>query len=154
MLEKIISGGQTGADRAALDAALEHGFPIGGSCPAGRKAEDGPIDPHYLLKEIAGGYRARTRQNVKDADGTAVFYSGYLGGGTEQTVAFCIRANKPYKLLDIELVSVEHATDAVLSFISDYDVQVLNVAGPRQSGCPAVYDFVKNTLGQMIAKLN
>ncbi len=95
MLSKVISGGQTGADRAALDAALDLGFPIGGSCPVGRMAEDGPINDAYTLTEIGGGYRQRTKQNVIDSDGTAIFYESYLQGGTEATVLFCIRQGKP-----------------------------------------------------------
>lgn len=75
MLTKIISGGQTGADRAALDAGIESDFPIGGSCPSGRMAEDGPINNEYKLIEIEGGYRKRTKKNVADSDGTAIFYS-------------------------------------------------------------------------------
>lgn len=154
MLRKIISGGQTGADRAALDAAIENEFPIGGSCPAGRRAEDGPIDTRYMLTEIGGGYQARTKQNVEDSDGTAVFYHCYLQGGTEQTLAFCIREGKPYKLIDIDLVSVNVAAKKVLSFIGDYNIQVLNVAGPRQSSCPAIYDFVRNTVNVVISNSN
>jgi hypothetical protein len=152
MLEKIISGGQTGADRAALDAALASEFPTGGSCPVGRMAEDGPIDPSYLLTEIGGGYRARTKKNVEDSDGTVIFYDCYLQGGTEQTVAFCIKAGKPYKLIDIDLVNIDIAANKTLQFVSDHKIKVLNVAGPRLSGCPAIYDFVKNTIKVVISK--
>lgn len=151
MLEKILSGGQTGADRAALDAALEGGFPLGGSCPAGRVAEDGPIPARYPLVEIDGGYSDRTRKNVEDAEGTVVFYGGYLQGGAEQTVAFCIEAGKPYKLIDIDLVGVDVAVQKVLAFVGDYQIKILNVAGPRQSDCPAVYDFVKQTIKSVIS---
>lgn len=153
MLEKIISGGQSGADRAALDAALENGFPIGGSCPAGRMAEDGPIHPRYLLNEIAGGYRARTQRNVEDSEGTVVFYNCYLHGGTEQTVAFCIEAGKPYKLIDIDLVSIDVAATKILSFVSDYQIGILNVAGPRQSGCSAIYYFVKSSIKVVLTRI-
>ncbi|MBK6617252.1 MAG: putative molybdenum carrier protein [Nitrosomonas sp.] len=152
MLEKIISGGQTGADRAALDAALESVFPIGGSCPVGRMAEDGPIDPCYSLTEIGGGYRARTKKNVEDSDGTVIFYDCYLRGGTEQTVAFCIKAGKPYKLIDIDIVNVDIAANRTLLFVNDHTIKVLNAAGPRQSGCPAIYEFVKKTIKLVISK--
>lgn len=151
MLERIISGGQTGADRAALDAALASDFPIGGSCPVGRLAEDGPIDPRYLLHEIDGGYRARTKKNVDDADGTVIFYDRYIQGGTAQTVAFCIKAGKPYKLIDIDLVSIDVAANRTLLFASDHKIRILNVAGPRQSNCPAIYDFVKHTIKAVIS---
>ncbi len=106
-------------------------------------AEDGPIHQRYPLREISGGYRARTKRNVEDAGGTAIFYQRYPGGGTEQTLAFCIELGRPYKLIDIDMVSVEVASSKLQTFIGDYDVQVLNVAGPRASDCPAIYDFVR-----------
>ncbi len=152
MLAKIISGGQTGADRAALDAGMESGFPIGGSCPAGRLAEDGPIDLKYPLEEIEGGYESRTRKNVEDSDGTAIFYEGNLHGGTEKTVAFCIDLAKPHKMIDIDLVPVDVAIHEVLSFVADYKIRVLNVAGPRQSHCPSIYTYVKHTIHGAITK--
>lgn len=146
MISKIISGGQTGADRAALDAALKVGFPIGGSCPAGRLAEDGPISEAYSLTEISGGYRQRTKQNVLNADGTVIFYRDYMSGGTEATVLFCIKHQKPYKLIDISLMTPESAAKLVVSFCQEFSVGVLNVAGPRASSCPTMYDFVKQVL--------
>jgi hypothetical protein len=151
MLSKIISGGQTGADRAALDAGIESGFSIGGSCPLGRMAEDGPIDLRYPLDEIEGGYEARTKKNVENSNGTVIFYDCYLQGGTEKTVAFCIEYEKPYKLIDIDLVSIDVAANKVDTFVSDYKILVLNVAGPRQSNCPSIYRYVKNTVQLVIA---
>jgi hypothetical protein len=142
VLSKVISGGQTGADRASLDAALELGFPIGGSCPVGRLAEDGPINCVYTLTEIGGGYRQRTKHNVTDSDGTAIFYESYLRGGTEATVLFCIRQSKPYKLIDIALVEPPRAAELLSEFVREFNVSVLNVAGPRSSSCPAVYNYV------------
>ena len=84
---KVISGGQTGADRAALDAAIDRDYPIAGACPKGRLAEDGTIPERYPLTEITGGYRARTRKNVQTGDGTLVFYRDELKGGTALTVS-------------------------------------------------------------------
>lgn len=150
MLEKIVSGGQTGADRAALDAALEVGFPAGGWCPADRQAEDGPIDDRYPLKEINGGYQARTRRNVEVSDGTAIFYSSMLSGGTELTVVYCIQIGKPYKLIDIDLVTPEQASRLLSVFVWEQGIRTLNVAGPRHSGCPEVYAFVLDTLTGLI----
>ena len=150
MLLKISSGGQTGADRAALDSGLENGFPIGGSCPIGRMAEDGPISDVYCLVEIGGGYRQRTKKNVDDSDGTAIFYHSILQGGTEQTVVFCIKQGKPYKLIDIELVEVNLAARSLFDFINTNKIHVLNVAGPRLSGCPQIYDYVKKVVGLVI----
>lgn len=150
MLNKIISGGQTGADRAALDAALETGFPCGGYCPKDRMAEDGPIDVRYPLIEIKGGYSQRTRKNVVESDGTVIFYEGRPSGGTEQTLLFCIRTGKPYKLIDIEAMLTDHASQMILQFITQHRLSVINIAGPRASNCPVMYDFVKKTIGRIV----
>ncbi|WP_036251809.1 putative molybdenum carrier protein [Methylobacter sp. BBA5.1] len=152
MLSKIVSGGQTGADRAALDAGIESGFPVGGYCPVGRQAEDGEIDGKYPLLELGGGYRQRTRKNVEESHGTAVFYDSALQGGTEQTVVFCIKYGKPYKLIDISLVDCERASEAVHEFINRHDINVLNVAGPRMSSCPAIYAYVREVIKTVIKK--
>jgi hypothetical protein len=150
MPKKIVSGGQTGADRAALDAGLALAFPVGGFCPKGRVAEDGVIEEIYPLVEIDGGYRQRTKANVKASDGTVIFYESILYGGTEQTLLFCIKARKPYKLIDINLVNCEQAAAALQTFIDETNIEILNVAGPRASGCLAVYDYVKTVLVKVI----
>lgn len=146
MISKIISGGQTGADRAALDAALEVSVSIGGSCPTGRKAEDGEILDYYGLQEISGGYRQRTRKNVVDSDGTAIFYDTLLSGGTELTLQFCIRHNKPYKLNDISLIDSKKAAALVVGFADKFRIENLNVAGPRASNHAGIYDYVKQAI--------
>ena len=148
VLAKIVSGGQTGVDRGALDAALQRGFPCGGWCPPGRKAEDGPISESYALVEMSGGgYRERTIQNVVDSDGTAVLYFGELSGGTEQTMLHCIRQKKPYRLIDACEISPERAAVLVVEFIRENAVATINVAGPRASKVPSAYayavDFVR-----------
>jgi hypothetical protein len=150
MLEKIISGGQTGADRAALDAGMEAGFPVGGYCPAGRVAEDGVIDSRYPLQELDGGYPERTRKNVRVSDGTVVFYDAVLSGGTEQTVIFCNDEHKPCKLIDLSLVDPEDASIIILQFISEYEIRTMNIAGPRQSGSRSVYSYVRNVISGLI----
>lgn len=152
MLKEIVSGGQTGADRAALDAGLELAFPVGGFCPKGRVAEDGHIAGIYPLVEIDGGYRQRTRANVKASDGTVIFYESLVYGGTEQTLLFCIKAKKPYKLIDISLVGWEKAVVAIETFIDEFSIKILNVAGPRASGCLAVYDYVKTVIANVISR--
>ena len=97
---KIVSGGQTGVDRAALDVALKHGIECGGWCPAARLDEFGRIPDQYPVQELqAGGFTERTLQNVKDSDGTVVVYTGKLGGGTEQTVRFCVELRRPHQLI-------------------------------------------------------
>jgi len=152
VISKIISGGQTGADRAALDAAIGASLPIGGSCPAGRKAEDGVISDCYGLQEISGGYRHRTRKNVIDSDGTAIFYNDFLSGGTELTLQFCIRLKKPYKLIDISLTDADKAAMLLVAFAGTFHIKTLNVAGPRASNCPVMYDYVKQAVAQTLSR--
>jgi hypothetical protein len=144
---KIISGAQTGADRAALDAAIALGIETGGWCPRGRMAEDGVISDYYPVTELAkGGYSERTLQNVIDSDGTLIIYFGYLSGGTEQTLGFCIAQTKPYLLIDGEELSIQRASDRLVRFLKDKVISVLNVAGPRASGEPRVYDYAKGVI--------
>ncbi|ADE16064.1 conserved hypothetical protein [Nitrosococcus halophilus Nc 4] len=152
-LSKIISGGQTGVDRGALDAALDNHFPCGGWCPAGRAAEDGPIPARYPLIELPeGGYRERTLKNVEDSDATAIIYFGELEGGTEQTLLHCLRRKKPYKLIDATEVMASRAATLIVEFIADHGVISLNVAGPRLSKAPQAhtyaYECVTNLLRQ------
>ena len=151
MLEKIVSGGQTGADRAALDAGIDLSFPVGGFCPRGRKAEDGPIDPRYPLTEIDGGYRQRTLRNVESTDGTAIFFESTLFGGTEQTRVFCDEWKRPYRLLDIAKLDPAAAATSLRDFVMQQDIRILNVAGPRASGSQRMYSFVKSAISQLLA---
>jgi hypothetical protein len=150
-LEKIISGGQTGADRAALDAALEAGFPCGGYCPKGRKAEDGVIDDSYPLEEIDGGYAQRTLMNVKAADATLVFYSRELSGGTLQTVKYCQQEMKPCLEIDTARLDDHSIIRKIADFLRGREVRVLNVAGPRASGSGAIYGRVRSVMLGLIA---
>ena len=138
----IFSGGQTGVDRAALDAALAAGTPCGGWCPAGRIAEDGVLPEHYPLREVAnGGYRKRTRANVLDSGGTLVIHAGELEGGTAQTVDFCRAHGKPCLLIDSNAVTPEAAAAMVRRFVAQHLIAVLNVAGPRASRHPKIYEY-------------
>lgn len=139
---KIISGGQTGVDRAALDAALKHGIECGGWCPAGRLDEFGRIPDRYPLKELErGSFAERTLQNVNDSDGSAIIYFDKLRGGTEQTVRFCIEQKRPHKLIDSAGISVERAAGLLDEFVCEEKIATLNVAGPRQSEWPQGYDY-------------
>ena len=150
-LTKIVSGGQTGVDRGALDATLAAGFPCGGRCPAGRAAEDGPIAARYPLAEMPdGGYIERTIQNVIDSDATLVFYFGELEGGTEQTVVHCMRRQKPYKLIDGDEVTPARAAALAADFVARHRVSVLNVAGPRQSGNARAYAYANEAIARLL----
>ncbi len=131
---KIISGGQTGVDRAALDVALKHGVDCGGWCPAGRLDELGQIPERYPLKELKGGsFAERTLQNVKDSDGTVAIYFAELRGGTEFTVQCCLKQRSPHQLIDAARTSVEEAAKLIVDLVRQYKIDILNVAGPRQS---------------------
>ncbi len=149
---KIISGGQTGVDRAALDVALAHGIECGGWCPAGRLDEFGRIPDRYPLQELeVGGFTERTLQNVKDSDGTVIIYPGKLGGGTEQTVRFCVEQRRPHELIHASKVSAEDAAKLISNFIRKHKIEILNVAGPRQSEWPEGYDFASRALEIFLA---
>src|SRR6266436_3316537 len=144
---KIISGGQTGVDRAALDVALKHRIDAGGSCPTGRLAEFGRIPDCYPLKELEnGGFTERTLQNVKDSDGTVIIYPGKLSGGTDQTLHFCIEQRRPHELIDASKVSTEKAAQLIADFVRENKIDALNVAGPRASEWPEGYDYVSRAL--------
>ena len=144
---KIISGGQTGVDRAALDVALEHGIECGGWCPAGRLDEFGRIPDHYPVQELAGGgFTERTLQNVRDSDGTVVIYAAELRGGTDQTVRFCVELERPHQLINASTVATRGASKLIADFVRENKISILNVAGPRQSEWPKGYDYAFRVL--------
>ena len=119
---KIVSGGQTGVDRAALDVALRHGTECGGWCPDGRLDEFGKIPGHYPIQELqGGGFTERTLQNVKDSDGTVIIYEGEVHGGTERTVQFCIELARPHRLIDASRLSAEGAANLIADFVREND---------------------------------
>lgn len=145
---KIVSGGQTGVDRAALDAAIENGFKTGGWCPKGRLAEDGSIPAGYELKEtVSADYSERTGKNVAGSDGTLILNIGKLSGGTALTAQFAKRHCKP---LFIRELSSEDSNEAILDWVREKKIKVLNIAGPRESSSPGIYrkafDFISELL--------
>ena len=137
ILKKIISGGQTGVDRAALDAALELGIPCGGWCPKSRRAEDGAIPDHYPLQETASfDYRVRTEKNVDQSDGTLILTWGPPVGGTALTIRLAKRRHKPYCIVDL---SMDGDPAKVKEWVQEQKVRILNVAGPREGEAPGIH---------------
>jgi hypothetical protein len=154
ILTRIISGGQTGVDRGALDAALVAGFPIGGYCPAGRSAEDGTIPGRYPLTELdRGGPLERTLMNVAVSDGTAILYFESLSGGTEKALQACLFLQRPYLLIDAELCLPEAAAERIGSFCQLRRIEVLNIAGPRASEWDDGFHFAQETIGELLSRL-
>lgn len=150
-LEKVVSGGQTGVDRAALDAALNAGLPIGGYCPAGRLAEDGRVPYHYPLVEMAdGGYAERTEQNVIESDGTLILNMGALSEGTLLTAEYAEKHGKPCLILEMDDTPT---TAIVTEWLNRNDIAILNVAGPRESKSPGIYQRVFRYLGEVFSLL-
>jgi hypothetical protein len=150
----IISGAQTGVDRAALDAALSLGYPCGGWCPTGRRDESGVIPAHYPVKELKnGGFRMRTIQNLMDADGTLILYFGDLEGGTEDTAYRCIKLKRPYRLIDGREIGSERAAELALDFVRNRKLSTLNVAGPRASKCPEGYAYAFQVIHSLLKAL-
>ena len=137
MMAKIISGGQTGVDRAALDVGLALGLAVGGWCPRGRRAEDGRIPDCYPLVETPErNYQTRTRRNIEDSDGTLILNLGKLDGGTALTVAHARQIGQPCLVVALE-EGIEPAT--FRDWLAAHHITVLNVAGPRESKRPGVY---------------
>lgn len=152
MIPKIISGGQTGADRAALDFAIKHRLSYGGWLPKGRKTEDGPLDPQYQLQEMpTGNYAHRTEQNVLDADGTVIVSHGVLTGGSALTREFARRHGRHWIHIDLAEVSPAQAAARLSSWVTQNNVRVLNVAGPKAGKDPKIYKAALNLLEKAFA---
>jgi hypothetical protein len=143
--EKIVSGGQTGADRAALDWAIRNAVAHGGWCPKGRRSEDGEIPAHYHLTELnSKSYLQRTRRNVMDSDGTVIFsIKPTLTGGSKRTAEFAREHRKPMLHID---AGAENPGETLRRFIESHSISVLNVAGPRESTEPRICEFVMQVL--------
>lgn len=148
-LNKIVSGGQTGVDRAALDAAIASNVPHGGWCPKGRLAEDGPIaDKYQLIEHASSEYADRTRQNVIDSDGTLILYRRRMTGGTSLTNRIARERGRP--LLRVRLdIAVDYGK--IANWIAENSIEVLNVAGPRGSTNPGLYDDAFDVLCKLFA---
>ena len=146
-LERVVSGGQTGVDRAALDSALFAGLDCGGWCPLGRRAEDGVLDPRYPLEETPSeDYEQRTEWNVRDSDGTLILASGPLTGGTALTDSLASKWSRPCFTVDLI-----HGPDigAARAWLERERIGTLNVAGPRESTLPGIYDRARAFLDKL-----
>lgn len=147
MIEKIISGGQTGADRAGLDAAIELDIPHGGWVPKGRKTEDGTLPEKYHLKEMpTGSYEVRTEQNVIDSDGTLIVSHGKLNGGSAKTRRFAKKHKRPWLHVDLDKTNLFKAAMDARAWVVENQIKILNVAGPRGSKDPGIYEATKKLL--------
>jgi predicted Rossmann-fold nucleotide-binding protein len=147
--KKIVSGGQTGVDRAALDVALELGVPCGGWCPKGRLAEDGVINGHYpLLETDSPEYPVRTEMNVKDSDATLIITHGPATGGTARTLELAKKHKRPYLVVDF---SKRKDPAIVKKWLEFNKVGTLNVAGPRESKTPGIHGLAMEFLRRILS---
>jgi hypothetical protein len=149
MISKIVSGGQTGVDRAALDAAIRLGIPHGGWVPRGRLAEDGPLPATYAVRETrTATYPGRTERNVRDSDGTLLISRGRLRGGSEYTRQMALKHRRPLLHVDLKRMPAFQAAVAISRWLVENSIRTLNVAGPRASKDPGIY---QDTLGLLEA---
>ena len=163
IVSKIISGGQTGADRGGLDAAIELGIPHGGWCPKGRLAEDGVVPDKYRLKEMGSSdyrkYRMPIKQNVIDSDATLILTIGKSTDGTELTIDYAVKHNKPFYIADLASPDDNNIAGHICGWLENMngglnagnakkipDNPVLNIAGPRESKFPGIQERVKKIL--------
>jgi len=147
MVKKIISGGQTGVDRAALDFAIKFDIPHGGWIIKGRIAEDGVLDDRYKVQEIhESSYPRRTLKNILESDGTLIISHGPLTGGSDYTEKMAISRNRPCIHIDLNRMSSFQAAENIRTWIFDHKIEVLNVGGPRQSKDPNIYKDVLDIL--------
>jgi len=154
ILKKVISGGQTGVDRAGLDAAMEAGIPVGGYCPKGRRAEDGVIPDSYPLTELESPESYyRTEMNVIKSDGTLIINKGMLSGGTRLTHEFTVQYGKPTLVIQLDDDLVTEPAN-VVRWMQGQFISVLNIAGPRESKCPGgIYRDAYVYLGKVFLTL-
>ncbi|MBF0498756.1 MAG: putative molybdenum carrier protein [Candidatus Riflebacteria bacterium] len=151
-LGRLISGGQTGVDRMALDTAMKLGICVAGWCPAGRLSETGPIPALYpLIETTTPRYAARTRMNVRDSDATLIFTWGTAAGGTALSATFAKAMKRPHLMLDMQKCHIETAVDELLTWLKREQPTTLNVAGPRATEAPELMEHVRNVLTIAVA---
>lgn len=153
---KVISGGQTGADRGGIDAAITLGVLYGGKIPAGRRAEDGIVPEQYQDLEVVPKrkYLARTEYNVEDSDLTLIFTPGVARSGSKRTIEFAIKHNKPYLHINLSLFDYNFGIAAtyVIEWLRTQDLNdaVINVAGSRESTFKGIHDIVYHTMVEVL----
>ena len=152
MVTTIISGGQSGVDRAALDVALQLNLACRGWCPRGRLSEQGQIPNRYPLKETPSADPAqRTKWNVRDADATLILAASVLTGGTALARDCAVRQEKPHLVVDPTGASIAVATE-ISEWLDAREIRILNVAGPRESASPGIYDAAAKLLRAVLAE--
>jgi putative molybdenum carrier protein len=151
---KIISGGQTGVDRAALDAAMKYGIECGGWCPAGRLDEFGRLPERYPLRELEkGSFPERTLANVRDSHATVAIHYTDLTGGTKYAIECCRELERPYRLIDAALISSQDAGNLIVDFVREHKIDILGVGGPRQSEWPGGYDYAFRAIERFVTRI-
>ncbi len=151
MISRIVSGGQTGVDRAALDAAIKLGIAHGGWVPKGRLAEDGPLPDTYRMRETSTPvYAERTEKNVVDSDGTLIISRGELTGGSQTTRDAAVRHERPWLHIDLDRTSAFQSAVRIVEWLRNHGIRVLNVAGPRASKDPRIYQATLSLLESVI----
>lgn len=149
-VKMIISGGQTGVDRAALEVAMELGIPHGGWCPRGRLAEDGPIPSQFLVKETTSRlYYVRTELNVKEANGTLILFRGKMSSGTGLTQKYARQQRKPCLCVDLQKGTTADLVARIRAWLIDKRIQILNIAGPRASSAAGIGEEVRAVLQEV-----
>jgi hypothetical protein len=149
--QKIISGGQTGVDRGALDACLQNNFVYGGWCPKGRMAEDGRIDTKYNLQETnESSYSSRTYKNVEDSSATCIISNKNLKGGTLLTKNMADQFKKPVLVIFPEELPTEDLLIKMITFLQNNMVSTLNIAGPRKSEWENGYNITLSLISKLI----
>lgn len=148
--QKIISGGQTGADRAGLDAGLEAGLPVGGYVPRGRLSEDGQVPDKYPMTETGSkDYKSRTKRNILESDGTLIINIGPMKGGTALTAKIAQENNRPLMIVQLD---DDYQVGAVINWLEENRIQTLNIAGPRESKLPGIHDKAKQFLKEVLTQ--
>lgn len=151
ILKKVITGGQTGVDRAGLDAAMQAGIPVGGYCPRGRVAEDGTIPSRYPLFELASSEsHYRIEQNIINSSGTLILNRGELSQGTKLTRFYAVKYGKPNLVVQLDTKRMIPPSQTI-RWLEGQFISILNVAGPRESKCSGIYEEAFSYLVQLFS---